>query len=382
MRHELKRDVLTIYLEGELNSFNADNMEKEIRAELEGKTFNSLVINFLALRYISSAGLRIILKLKQQYNEVSIEDCSLEVYDILSMTGFINIMPVKKALKRLYVSGAEVIGEGFFSTVYRIDKDTIVKVFKRNSSLESIERELKLAKQAFVLGVPTAISYDIVQVDDKYGVRFEMLDCTSLKNAFVQNPDQYDELVKRYIKLLKTINSTDCSSIDVPDMKEFFLEKISYIKHFVPEKYYNKAKEMVSKIPDANTFIHGDCHFKNIMIQGDDYLLIDMETLSRGNPIFELALIRVPYVSFEEDSPGNNEEFLGVTAAFSSKLYNDLVEGYFESKDQAIKDKLEILACIHMIWWAVNNAPDDEKRIEGNKNRLIKLLDQYDDLTI
>lgn len=382
MRHELKRDVLTIYLEGELNSFNADNMEKEIRAELEGKTFNSLVINFLALRYISSAGLRIILKLKQQYNEVSIEDCSLEVYDILSMTGFINIMPVKKALKRLYVSGAEVIGEGFFSTVYRIDKDTIVKVFKRNSSLESIERELKLAKQAFVLGVPTAISYDIVQVDDKYGVRFEMLDCTSLKNAFVQNPDQYDELVKRYIKLLKTINSTDCSSLDVPDMKEFFLEKISYIKHFVPEKYYNKAKEMVSKIPDANTFIHGDCHFKNIMIQGDDYLLIDMETLSRGNPIFELALIRVPYVSFEEDCPGNNEEFLGVTAAFSSKLYNDLVEGYFESKDQAIKDKLEILACIHMIWWAVNNAPDDEKRIEGNKNRLVKLLDKYDDLTI
>lgn len=382
MKTELKRDVLTVYFEGELNSFNADNVEKEVKAELANKNFNSLVLNFLNLRYVSSAGLRIVLKLKQQYENVSIEDCSLEVYDVLSMTGFANILPVKKALKRLYVTGAEVVGEGFFSTVYRIDKDTIVKVFNRTSDPDQIERELKLAKQAFVLGIPTAISYDIVKVDDKLGVRFEMLDCTSLKNAFIKNPDQYDDLLAKYIKLLKTINSTDCSGLEVPDMKEFFLEKIAYIKHFVPEKYYLKAKKLVSEISDANTFVHGDCHFKNIMVQGDDFLLIDMDTLSHGNPMFELALIRVPYISFEEDTPGNCEEFLGVTAAFAKKLYNDIVEGYYGSKDQAIKDKLEILACIHMIWWTVNNAPNDEFRIEGNKNRLIKLLDTYDDLTI
>ena len=82
-----------------------------------------------------------------------------------------------------------------------------MKVFKRTSDAGQIERELKLAKEAFVAGVPTAISFDIVKVGDHLGVRFEMLDCISLKNAFVQQPEQYDALLNRYVDLLKKINS-------------------------------------------------------------------------------------------------------------------------------------------------------------------------------
>ncbi len=38
-----------------------------------------------------------------------------------------------------------------------------------------IKNEQRLAKRAFVKGVPTAISYDIVKVGDKYGSVFELL---------------------------------------------------------------------------------------------------------------------------------------------------------------------------------------------------------------
>lgn len=381
MRYEIKREALVIYFEGEINSFNADNIEKEAREILEKEVFNALVLDFASVRYISSAGLRIVLKFKQQYKEVSIEECSLEVYDILAMTGFVNMLPVKKALKRLYVSGAKVIGEGFFSTVYRIDKDTIVKVFNRTSDPDQIERELAMSKQAFVLGVPTAISYDIVRVDDKLGVRFEMLDCMSLKNAFLEYPDKYDELVDKYVALLKKINNTDTKNNPVfPDMKQFFLEKLNYIKHFIDLEYYEKAKALLLTVPERSTFVHGDCHFKNIMVQGDEFLLIDMDTLSKGHPIFELALIRAPYVAFEADAPGNSEKFLGVSATFAEKLYNDLVERYFGTNRQTIKDTLEIICSIHMLYWNVINTPDNEARMKGNKERLYALLDKYDEL--
>lgn len=383
MRYEIRKEALVIYFEGEINSFNADNIEKEAREILEKEKFNSLVLDFASVRYISSAGLRIVLKFKQQYKNVSIEECSLEVYDILAMTGFVNMLPVKKALKRLYVSGAKVIGEGFFSTVYRIDKDTIVKVFNRTSDPDQIERELAMSKQAFVLGIPTAISYDIVRVDDKLGVRFEMLDCMSLKNAFLEYPDKYDELVDKYVALLKKINTTDTQNNPVfPDMKQFFLEKLNYIKHFIDHEYYEKAQALLLTIPERSTFVHGDCHFKNIMVQGDDYLLIDMDTLSKGHPIFELALIRAPYVAFEADAPGNSEKFLGVSAEFAEKLYNDLVERYFGTNRQTIKDTLEIICSIHMLWWNVVNTPDNEARMKGNKERLYALLDKYDELDL
>ena len=382
MKNSLDHDKLTLFFEGDLNSYNADNFEKEIEGILTNASFKTLNLDFSSLRYISSAGLRIILKLKQKYDDVHIIEASLEVYDVLSMTGFTNIMDVKKALNRIYISGAQVIGNGFFSTVYRIDKDTIIKVFNRVSDPEQIERELKLAKQAFILGIPTAISFDIVRVDDKLGVRFEMLDCMSLRDAFKNNPDKYDELLDKYVALLKKINTTDCKDPSIPDMRQAFLKKVDEIKEFLDDKYYRKAKALIEGIPESMNFVHGDCHFKNIMVQGDDFLLIDMDTLSRGDAIFELATLRAPYVAFEEDDPGNNEKFLGLSADMCKKLFNDIVEKYYGKKDQAIKDKIALVCYIHMVWWNKVNTPDNQKRLKGCRSRLIELLDKYDDVKI
>ena len=382
MKYTLDNGVLVLYLQGELNSYNADGVEKEINSTLTDKSFDKLVLNFENMRYISSAGLRVILKLKQLYNDVSIIETSLEVYDVLQMTGFTNILPVKKALKRIYISGAEIIGEGFFSTVYRIDKDTIIKVFNRTSDPEQIERELKLAKEAFVLGVPTAISFDIVKVDDKLGVRFEMLDCMSLKTVLLNYPEKREEYIKKYAELLKKINGTECFNPIIPNIKEFYLKKVETIKPYLEEKYYLKAKKLIEGVEDRKTFVHGDCHFKNIMVQGDDLLLIDMDTLSVGHPIFELAALYTPYCAFNEDDPGNAEKFFGIKDEDANKLFRALVALYVGKDDQDIINKIRIVSYIHMVWWNRTNEPQNNVRLNGCKERLIKLLDEYNDLDI
>ena len=209
-----------------------------------------------------------------------------------------------------------------------------------------------------------------------------MLDCMSLKNAFVKYPEQYDELTKRYVDLLKKINSTECFDPSVPSIKDFFIEKVNVLKAYLNEQQYNKCLELIKSVPNRSTFVHGDCHFKNIMVQGDDFLLIDMDTLSVGHPIFELASLRCPYIAFEEDDPGNNERFLGVTAEFSNKLYNDVIRLYFGKEDKSIEDKIAIVCYIHMVWWTLTNQKDNTKRLNGCKDRLIALLDKYNDIDI
>ena len=298
------------------------------------------------------------------------------------MTGFTNMMSVKKALKSVSVEGAEIIGTGFFSTVYRINKDTIIKVFNRVSDPEQIERELKLAKEAFVLGIPTAISFDIVKVDEKLGVRFEMLDCMSLKNMVIAYPNRMNEFLDKYADLLKKITTTECFNENIPDIKKFYLEKVEKIKPYLEDKYYKKAKKLIEGLEDRHTLVHGDCHFKNIMVQNDELLLIDMDTLSIGHPIFELAQIYAPYVAFNEDDPGNSEKFFGIKDEDAEKLYNALVDCYLGKKDEIAKDKIKLVAYIHMVWWNRTNEPDNNKRLEGCKGRLIALLDKYDDLDI
>ena len=382
MRFELSDNLLTLFFEGELNSYNADVMEKEIDEVLSSSKFQTLNLDFAKLHYISSAGLRIILKIKQKHDDSHVINANLDVYDVLQMTGFTNIMDVKKAMREMSVEGAEIIGEGFFSTVYRIDKDTIIKVFNRTSDEKQIERELKLAKQAFVLGIPTAISFDIVKVKDKLGVRFEMLDCMSLKNAFIKYPEKYDELLNKYVDLLKKINTTECFDPSVPSIKKFFIEKVDAIKHLLDEAHYEKLLGLMKSVPERSTFVHGDCHFKNIMVQGEDFLLIDMDTLSVGHPIFELANLRCPYVAFEEDAPGNCEQFFGMKAEYCVKLYDDIVRLYFGKEDEVIKDKIALVCYAHMVWWTLTNQKDNQKRLNGCKERLLALLDKYNDIDI
>jgi len=382
MEYKLEKDVLTIFIEGELNSVNSESVGEEIDKIINDKIFKSLVLDFDKVSYISSAGLRIILKLKQRYDDFSVINASLEVYDVFQMTGFTSMMSIKKALRKIDLTGAEIIGDGFFSTVYRLNKDTIVKVFNRTSDTEQIERELRLAKEAFVLGVPTAISFDVVKVGDKMGVCFEMLDCMSLKTALLTEKSKYNEYLEKYAALLKKINTTECFNPMIPDIKEKSLKKVEAIKPYLEEKYYLKAKALMESIPERKTFVHGDCHFKNIMVQGDDLLLIDMDTLSVGHPIFELAAIYAPYCAFNEDDPGNSERFFGISDEEGRKLYNETLNLYFGKDDPVIKDKIKVVAYIHMVWWNRVNEPNNNVRLEGCRSRLYALLDKIDDLDI
>lgn len=382
MEYKLEKDVLTISIEGELNSVNSESVGEEIDKIIEDKAFKSLVLDFDKVSYISSAGLRIILKLKQRYDDFSVINASLEVYDVFQMTGFTSMMSIKKALRKIDLTGAEIIGDGFFSTVYRLNKDTIVKVFNRTSDPEQIERELRLAKEAFVLGVPTAISFDVVKVGDKMGVCFEMLDCMSLKTAVLTQKGKYKDYLEKYAALLKKINTTECFNPLIPDIKEKSLKKVEAIKPYLEEKYYLKVKALMESIPERKTFVHGDCHFKNIMVQGDDLLLIDMDTLSVGHPIFELAAIYAPYCAFNEDDPGNSERFFGISDEEGRKLYNETINLYFGKDDPVIKDKIKVVAYIHMVWWNRVNEPNNNVRLEGCRSRLYALLDKIDDLDI
>ena len=381
MRFENKNNVLRIFLEGEVNSYNSENLGKEINEIVTKENFKRLNLDFSKVTYISSAGLRVILKLKQQFNDVEVVETSLDIYDIFSMTGFTNIMTVRKALREIYTSGASIVGEGYYSTVYRLNDDTIVKVFNHVSDENQIERELALAKEAFMLGIPTAISYDIVKVGDKLGVCFEMLDCDSLKNVVAKNTDKLKEYVQKYADLLKYMNSIHSDNPIIPPIKKEYLTKLEQIKDDLSEDEYDKILSLLNSIPDTNTLVHGDCHFKNILVQNGNYLLIDMETLSIGHPIFELASLYSAYVGLSEFNEEESMKFFGIPRKDCVNLYKTLINLYFGKDDPIIRDKIALLSYINVFRWYCRHS-NDKQIINNYRNRLLELLNKYDDLDV
>ena len=87
MKYKENGSELTIYFEGHIDSANAKEIEDEISAIKEKARPEKLVIDCENLQYISSAGLRIVLRLMKEIKPISIVNVSSEVYEIFDMTG-------------------------------------------------------------------------------------------------------------------------------------------------------------------------------------------------------------------------------------------------------------------------------------------------------
>jgi anti-sigma B factor antagonist len=89
--------VLTLSLEGRLDTSSSGDLEKEIE-ELETEDVEELHLDLKDLDYTSSAGLRVILKAQQLMSRrhgMIVYNVKDEIRDIFDLTGFLNILTIQ-----------------------------------------------------------------------------------------------------------------------------------------------------------------------------------------------------------------------------------------------------------------------------------------------
>ena len=341
MNFKTDNETLTVFLSGRIDSSNADAVEKEITDIRNNNAHDGLVLDADALEYISSAGLRVVLRLKKAEPSLCLINVNSEVYEIFEMTGFTEMMDIKKAYRRISLEGAELIGQGANGKVYRLNNDTIVKVYINPDSFGDIQRERDLAKKAFVLGIPTAISYDIARVGDGYGTVFEMLAAKSFAKLVANEPEKIDYYVGLYVDLLKKIHGTLVKEGDMPDMKEVALNWAKFDVDYLPKGIGEKLVAMVDAVPKDNHMMHGDYHIKNVMMQDGEVLLIDMDTLCVGNPVFELGSMYNAYEGFSSLDASVSPAFLGISHELAVEFWKKSLAAYMGTSDKAELEKAE-----------------------------------------
>ena len=355
MRTEINGHDVTVFLEGRIDSSNAADLGKEletIRAENDGC---DLELDAGALEYISSAGLRVLLQItRTQEKPLAVINVTPAVYEILEMTGFTELLRVKKAYRKISVDGCEVIGRGYYGTIYRIDDETIVKVYKGKDSIPMIENEIRMARKAFLGGIPTAIAYDIVQVGEDYGSVFEMLRATTYLEWIRNSPEDRELIVDSYARFLKQVNNTVLDDGTLPSAKQRFLDCLEAVSSVLPKDQYERLRQLIEAVPESMNAVHGDCHLKNIMRVGDEPMLIDMDTLSVGNAVFEIACIFFGMIPFEEDEPGNTMMFYGIPFDMAEYIWNRTILTYFADQDEnalsGIRDRAMLLGWLYFLY--------------------------------
>ncbi len=380
---------LTVALIGHIDSANAGDVEKEIREILDAEKPSDLVLDADQLNYISSAGLRIILRLRKEYADLKIINVSSDVYEIFDMTGFTEMMDISKAYRVISVDGCEVIGQGANGKVYRIDPDTVVKVYFNPDALPEIHRERELARAAFILGIPTAIPYDVVRVGEGYGSVFELLNAKSFAKLLINKEKPLEEVAAMSVDLLKQIHSTKIKPGTMPDMKAVALDWADFLKDYLPEDKWAKLHKLVADVPEDMHMMHGDYHIKNVMLQNGEVLLIDMDTLCHGHPVFELASVYNAYQGYSDVDHQVVQDFIGIPYETARKFWKETLRLYLDDADEetmrSVEEKAMLIGYTRIMRRRIRrNGFDTEEgriEIENAKKHILELVDKLDTLT-
>lgn len=337
-------EELVVFLSGQINSNNAQEFENALSAQRDEHPQGKLTLDVRDLEYISSAGLRVIMRLRKKEASLSIINASSDVYEIFDMTGFSAILPVKKALRKVSVDGLELIGEGATAKVYRLDADTIIKVFNSNVGMNMIENENTKATMAFVSGVPTAISFDTVQVGDCYGTVFELLDAQDLLQVMLNDKEHMLDWVRMFATSVRQMHEIEMDTTKFANVKQTSLNNLHMLESTVctPEEVA-KLRKIYENIPDRTTFIHGDCHVGNVMIQNGELVYIDLSSSGYGHPIFDMASMCIIFLQggSKEESRSKSIYTRDFSAAECYQIWHTYLSAYLDTDDEALIQKAQ-----------------------------------------
>jgi uncharacterized protein (TIGR02172 family) len=384
--YRLDKDILYIAVEGRIDASNAAEAEEKIFKIKNDNPGKHIVVDADKLEYISSAGLRVILRLRKEEPKLAIINVDADVYEVFDMTGFTDMVTIEKAYKRMSVEGCEFIAKGANGAVYRYDAETIVKTYFAKDALPEIKQERENARRAFVLGINTAIPYGIVRVGDGYGTVTELLNATSVTKLIRNNPEDMSEAAKYYIDMLKNIHSTEVEDGEVPDMKETALAWADFVADHIPAEQGRKLRALIEAVPKRNTLMHGDYHTNNIMVQNGEPLLIDMDTLCMGHPVFELGSMFNAFVGYSELNHQNMMDFFGYSFETAGKFWNLALKMYLGTEDEAVcqsvAEKAMIIGYTRMLRRAVRrpNEADSPAKIARCKEMLGVLLNKVNSI--
>lgn len=333
---------LVLNLAGHVSSSNAGEVEDALTVLRDQNPAGTITIDAQDLSYVSSAGLRVLIRLLRKESDLTVINASPDVYDVFHMTGFTEMMTVRKALRTMSVDGLEVIGVGATAKVYRLDAETILKVFNSNVSMDMIDREITRSRAAFVSGVNTAIPFDVVRVGECFGTVYELLDAQDFIAVMAQDKEHLYDNVRKFAREIKKMHTVEVDTSKFSSAKQTSLERLPSLEGVVcTSEEVAKLRRIYELIPDCTTFVHGDCHPGNVMVQNGEFVFVDLASSGYGHPIFDMMAMCMifQFAARQEKTRKTSPYTCHFTMQECLSIFDTFVRAYLDTDDEELLSK-------------------------------------------
>lgn len=292
---DIQGDRMVVALHGRLDASSAPAVE----AQLVTDGIRELVLDFADCPFVSSCGIRTVLvahrRMANAGGRMVARSLPPAVREIFDMTGLSSIISITRPTREISIDGLELLSQGVCGECFRLDAETVVKLYREGVAPEVAEQEKRYAKAAFVMGIPTAISYDVVSCGTRSGIVFELLNAELFSSVIRRDPGNIDLHARRLSDIAKLLHAGKGDRAILTDLKDRFRGYIRQIDDVLTPEETAYMLDRLEAVPDADTCVHFDLHSSNIMVQGGELVIIDMGDFSIGSNMFDLGLIYMIY---------------------------------------------------------------------------------------
>ena len=186
-------------------------------------------------------------------------------------------------------SGAGALGESYIS---KKDPIILLKLYSREREQMGLD-EYERACKVYSIGVPCPAPGELVRTGEGLlGIQFRrIVGKRSYARALSEHPERLEEYAARFAEECRRLHAIQPEPGLFPTAKEQCLTHIRLDKFLSDEEKAALAR-YVGGLPDADTALHGDLHYGNIIFTDDGrQYFIDLGDFCTGSPLFDLAIV-------------------------------------------------------------------------------------------
>lgn len=330
---------------GIIDSGFGEDLGRKLEQSLSHFHSENIELDCSGVEMITEAGIKKMTEFTDSCKTVRLMSVNPEICSLLKFAGIPKNVTVEGEGRQVSLAGCDLMGKGANGEVYRLNPEQILKVYRDGTCIDDIIKERMHTKKAFRAGVPSPISYEIVEVEGgRLGLITELIRSISLAKLIGKDPENIEKYIDGYVRTVRTVHGIDAEKeVDYPLISalETFRGYIGYLeKHLSPETL-RELNEFADSVGDGTALLHGDIQPNNVRITDDGrILLIDMDTLTKGSELFDLGYLcrtivlfwlvrsQKDFLHFDEESGKR------IWRLFLNGYYHDLTEKEIRTKER------------------------------------------------
>ncbi len=183
------------------------------------------------------------------------------------------------------------IAEGREAEMFEWEDGKILRLQRRADSEQQVAWQAMACEAAAKSGLRVPAAYEQVNEMGRPGLVMERIDGTDILALIGQKPWKLFWAARVVSDLHVQMHDAEAVP-EIPPLKAKIRQMLE-ASDSVPPAFAEFVIKELDALPDGNRLLHGDFHPGNVMLRGDEPVVIDWTNVARGDPAADFARTRL-----------------------------------------------------------------------------------------